>query len=278
VDADECNFVCVVHCCALCYALFPDTQLINELQLIVRSEGAEDNVYLVSITRSSLVSQNANLLTLAWRAANGSAVDEAALVSSMEPAFSSQIFEYVVQLAPGVSDFSVSGTVEAQATLTWATNRTSVGRPETELDSTTPAVLASGVASPALTLAAGQRLKLLLHVLAEDGINVRDYTFSIRRADDTAQSASSSSGDGSPDLSSTGLDLNAATTHSSAATMATGESNMQKAASAVFGRRKFGGVSPFCFSRRLLCLWVDAVPNFPALALAVATVALATGL
>lgn len=240
--------MCVVHCCTLCYGLFPDTQLINELQLIVRSEGAEDNVYLVSITRSSLVSQNANLLSLAWRAANGSAVDEAALVSSMEPPFSSQIFEYVVQLAPGVSEFSVAGTVEAQATLTWAANRTSVGPPETELDSTTPAVLASGVASPALTLAAGQRLKLLLHVLAEDGVNVRDYTFSIRRADDTASSGSSSSGDGSPDLSSTGLDLNAATTHASAASMATGESDMQKTASAVRGRRKFGGVPPFCFS------------------------------
>jgi len=186
---------------------------LNFLSLTVRQASAADVTYILTVTRPSIVSRNANLLGLTLLTfAGATPSSQTDLISSISPStFSSQQFGYAVQLASGVTGLRFVATVDAQATLHYTTTRTALSPLQTFAPTASQGLI-SGSQSGAISVFAGQQQRIDIRVIAQDGVTARNYAYvvgnnadpaptapTVNQYDESADGTSSSTGSTQPD-------------------------------------------------------------------------------
>ena len=235
----------------MCDLFAASAQSFNELQLVVVSSDP-NNTYIVDITRSLIVSNNANLISLQWRSDSGAVVDQSAIVSSSVPAnFSSRVFDYALTLCSGLSTLRFAASMDALATLWYTTTRVQIGPPAVDLaPSSAPQSLSSGQLSAVLSVGFQQRLRVQTLVLAEDQLTNKSYTFTLTRFEDAAlgaggsSSSSSSSGGGGGDGNG-----NTSSSTSSSTGAGAGGSSMTSSSGSAGSAQSTGGSGSAAHSR-----------------------------
>jgi len=155
---------------------------LNTFQLNVVQPGTDDVIYYVSLTRSLLVSHNAALVTFRWVGLDGRApANQSDLIAEAKPVttFSSQVFGYALRLAQGVASVRFEAGGDGQAQLSYVTTRTVLGPPLTTLPAGERIELGSSTAaqSAIISVPEGERQRVDVRVVAEDGSTARNYAF-----------------------------------------------------------------------------------------------------
>lgn len=150
--------------------------------------GSADVTYYVSLTRSLLVSHNADLVTFRWVRLDGTAPTvppEDPLVAQWAPidAFSSQTFGYAVRLTEGVSSVRFEADGDGQARLGYRTTRSLIAPSSSDPKPTPSDIIdlgsSSGAQSAIISVPSGERQRVDVFVVAEDGVTGRNYSFNL---------------------------------------------------------------------------------------------------